>query len=172
MTEQIDVDVAIIGAGTAGLYALREVRRAKKSFVLIDSGPLGTTCARVGCMPSKVALHIAEYWRGQKDFEGYGITGAEHLRLDSAVTWQALRQQRDVFSGRAAAGAERAAGKQLIMGRARFLAPTLLEVESAAGTQELWSNLVYGHQAIFLSDCSITCSPSWNLTLLTTRVSN
>ena len=137
MTEQIDVDVAIIGAGTAGLYALREVRRAKKSFVLIDSGPLGTTCARVGCMPSKVALHIAEYWRGQKDFEGYGITGAEHLRLDSAVTWQALRQQRDVFSGRAAAGAERAAGKQLIMGRARFLAPTLLEVESAAGTQQI-----------------------------------
>ncbi|MCK9535053.1 MAG: hypothetical protein M0Q98_10230 [Pseudomonas sp.] len=38
--------------------------------------------------------------------------------------------------------------------------------------RELWSNLVYGHQAIFLSDCSITCSPSWNLTLLTTRVSN
>ncbi len=43
MSEQINVDVAIIGAGTAGLYALREVRRAKKSFVLIDSGPLGTT---------------------------------------------------------------------------------------------------------------------------------
>lgn len=38
--------------------------------------------------------------------------------------------------------------------------------------QELWSNLVYEHQAVFLSDCSITCSPSWNLTLLTTRVSS
>ncbi len=37
---------------------------------------------------------------------------------------------------------------------------------------ELWSNLVYEHQAVFLSDCSITCSPSWNLTLLTTRVSS
>lgn len=68
MTEQINVDVAIIGAGTGGMYALREVRRAKQSFVLIDSGPLGTTCARVGCMPSKVALHIAEYWNSQKEF--------------------------------------------------------------------------------------------------------
>ncbi len=38
--------------------------------------------------------------------------------------------------------------------------------------EELWSNLVYEHQAVFLSDCSITCSPSWNLTLLTTRVSS
>ena len=27
----LQVDVAIIGAGTAGLYALREVKRAKKS---------------------------------------------------------------------------------------------------------------------------------------------
>ena len=60
MTKQIKVDVAIVGAGTGGMYALREVRRSKKSFVLIDSGPLGTTCARVGCMPSKVALHIAD----------------------------------------------------------------------------------------------------------------
>ena len=39
-------------------------------------------------------------------------------------------------------------------------------------SEELWSNLVYEHQAVFLSDCSITCSPSWNLTLLTTRVSS
>lgn len=84
MSKQINVDVAIIGAGTAGLYALREVRRAKKSFVLIDSGPLGTTCARVGCMPSKVALHMAESWHGQKDFTRFGISGAEHLQLDSS----------------------------------------------------------------------------------------
>lgn len=44
--------------------------------------------------------------------------------------------------------------------------------EIQQGAEELWSNLVYGHQAVFLSDCSITCSPSWNLTLLTTRVSS
>ncbi len=116
MSKQINVDVAIIGAGTAGLYALREVRRAKKSFVLIDSGPLGTTCARVGCMPSKVALHIAEYWHAQKDFNRYGISGAEHLRLDRAVAWQALREQRDQFAGGAAASAEKGAGEHLMMG--------------------------------------------------------
>jgi len=135
MAKQINVDVAIIGAGTAGLYALREVRRAKKSFVLIDSGPLGTTCARVGCMPSKVALHIAEFWHGQKDFSRYGISGAEHLRLNGASAWQALRDKRDTFSGRASASAQRAAGEQLIMGQARFLKPTLLEVEQTQGTQ-------------------------------------
>lgn len=142
MSEQINVDVAIIGAGTAGLYALREVRRANKSFVLIDSGPLGTTCARVGCMPSKVALHMAEYWHGQKDFKRFGISGAEHLQLDTQQAWTELRRQRDTFAGRAAAGAERAAGEHLIMGRARFLTPTLLEVEQAKGTQKVQAKSV------------------------------
>ena len=142
MSEQINVDVAIIGAGTAGLYALREVRRAKKSFVLIDHGPLGTTCARVGCMPSKVALNIAEFWHGQKEFARFGISGAEHLQLDTKQAWAELRKQRDKFAGGAAAGAERAAGEQLIMGRARFLTPTLLEVKHANGTQEIQAKSV------------------------------
>lgn len=142
MSEPINVDVAIIGAGTAGLYALREVRRAKKSFVLIDSGPLGTTCARVGCMPSKVALHIAEFWNAQKEFQRFGISGAEHLKLDTKQAWAELRRQRDIFAGGAAAGAEKAAGEHLIMGRARFLTPTLLEVEQANGTQQIQAQSV------------------------------
>lgn len=37
--KEMHVDVAIIGAGTAGLNALREVKKAGKSFLLIDRGP-------------------------------------------------------------------------------------------------------------------------------------
>jgi dihydrolipoamide dehydrogenase len=55
-----EVDVAIIGAGSAGLYALGQVRRKTDSYVLIDGGELGTTCARVGCMPSKALIQVAE----------------------------------------------------------------------------------------------------------------
>ena len=47
------VDAAILGAGTAGLSALEEVKKENKSFVIIDPGPLGTTCARTGCMPQR-----------------------------------------------------------------------------------------------------------------------
>lgn len=127
------VDVAIIGAGTAGLYALREVRRARKSFALIDHGPLGTTCARVGCMPSKVALHSAELWRSRQSFAEIGISGSEHLKLDLDSTWVNLRQQRDRFAGGAAQKAISAGGEHLISGRARFLEPGVLEVTSENG---------------------------------------
>ena len=62
MPSSITTDVAIIGAGTAGLTAFSELRRLGLSAVLIDHGPLGTTCARVGCMPSKAALHAGHQW--------------------------------------------------------------------------------------------------------------
>lgn len=55
MTER-KVDVAIIGAGTAGLAAYRRVREHTDQVVLIEGGPHGTTCARVGCMPSKLLI--------------------------------------------------------------------------------------------------------------------
>ncbi len=127
------VDVAIIGAGTAGLYALREVRRAKKSFVLIDHGPLGTTCARVGCMPSKVALQSAELWRSRQHYPGIGVSGSEQLALDIDRAWANVRMQRDRFAGGAAQGAIRAGGENLLMGSARFLEPGVLEVTTESG---------------------------------------
>ena len=49
-------DVAVIGAGTAGLAAYRAAKAAGKRALLIEAGPYGTTCARVGCMPSKLLI--------------------------------------------------------------------------------------------------------------------
>ncbi len=50
------VDVAIIGAGSAGLTARRQVEKAGGRPLMIESGPYGTLCARVGCMPSKLLI--------------------------------------------------------------------------------------------------------------------
>lgn len=52
----VTTDVAIIGAGTAGLAALAKVRKAGRGFVLIDGGELGTTCARALIMGSNRGL--------------------------------------------------------------------------------------------------------------------
>ena len=54
------VDVAVIGAGTAGLAAYRAAKGAGASALLIEGGTHGTTCARVGCMPSKLLIAAAE----------------------------------------------------------------------------------------------------------------
>ena len=54
------VDVAIIGAGTAGMVAYQRVRKVTDKVVLIEGDQYGTTCARVGCMPSKLLIAAAE----------------------------------------------------------------------------------------------------------------
>lgn len=142
MKQTLNVDVAIIGAGTAGLYALREVKRAGKSFVLIDSGPLGTTCARVGCMPSKVALHAADLWAVRHEQAAYGIAGTEQLQLDRSYAWREVQRMRDSFVARATGSAQKGAGEQLLMGRARFVSPTQLTVATEQGEQTVQAKAV------------------------------
>ena len=56
----IQVDVAVIGSGTAGLTAHKAARLHGKRVLMMESGPYGTTCARVGCMPSKLLISAAE----------------------------------------------------------------------------------------------------------------
>lgn len=133
MSKTMKTDVVIIGAGTAGMYALREVRRAGRSFLLIDHGPLGTVCARVGCMPSKVALHAAAQWQSAIGIEKIGGSGAQHLQLNHDAAWAELRRQRDGFANPTAARTRQAAGEYLLEGRAQFLGADRLSVELKSG---------------------------------------
>lgn len=155
MLPEIHTEVAIIGAGTAGLYALREVRRAGRQFVLIDHGPLGTTCARVGCMPSKVALHAAALWQARNEMAAFGVSGEQALQLDLERTWAAVRAQRDRFTASARNKARSAAGEQLLEGSARFLGPNLLEVATPAGWQRVHA------EAVVIATGSSPYLPAW-----------
>ena len=91
------VDVAIIGAGSAGLTATATVRRYTENVVLIDGGELGTTCARVGCMPSKAAIQVAEDLHRRGIFEREGIEGGDGLSADIPASMEHVRDLRDVF---------------------------------------------------------------------------
>ena len=91
-----DVDVAIIGAGSAGLSALRAVRKAGARGLLIDRGPLGTTCARVGCMPSKLLIAAAHAAHAVHDAGRFGIRVAL-AQVDGPAVLERVRRERDRF---------------------------------------------------------------------------
>jgi dihydrolipoamide dehydrogenase len=116
------VDVVIIGAGSAGLGALREIRKHTQRFAVINEGPWGTMCARVGCMPSKALIEAASAFHRRRDFAEFGMSGAEGLTVDVPAVLERVRRIRDV-------GVEEARhltndlGDRAITGRARLLGP-------------------------------------------------
>jgi len=123
-----EVDVAILGAGSAGLFALSQVKRETDNYVLIDGGELGTTCARVGCMPSKVLIQVAEDFHRKSIFEREGIEGAEQLSVDIPAAMEHVQDLRDVFVDRTLGVTDALDESHLIEGYAKFISNDTIEV--------------------------------------------
>lgn len=122
------VDVAVIGAGTAGLSAQRAARRAGKTALVIDRGPLGTTCARVGCMPSKLLIAAGEAAHAIAAAPLFGVH-AGPPRVDGPAVMRRVQSERDRFVSFVVADCEAlAASGGLIMGEARLIERDLLQV--------------------------------------------
>ncbi len=127
--QERDVDVAIIGSGSAGLYALSQVRRSGKSFALINGGLPGTTCARVGCMPSKALIQVAEDYHRRTTLGRYGVDGHQELSMELPEALAYVQDLRDTFVDRVLSNSTDAMGEEFVEGYARFVEPGLLDVE-------------------------------------------
>ena len=128
--EERQVDVAIIGSGSAGLYAMGRVRPSGKSVVLINGGELGTTCARVGCMPSKAVIQVAEDFHRRGVFKRFGLEGEEGLSLDVSEAMGYVQDLRDMFVERVVSNStDRMPEGMFIEGYTRFVEPNVLEME-------------------------------------------
>jgi dihydrolipoamide dehydrogenase len=119
--------LVIIGAGSAGLTALKEAQRTTQDLLLINDGPYGTTCARVGCMPSKALLGPAHAYGRRRYLAQAGIRGTEQLSVDLPALLRHVRALRDRFT---AASIELAysLGERNLQGRPRFLDAHTLEL--------------------------------------------
>jgi dihydrolipoamide dehydrogenase len=121
------VDVAVIGAGTAGLGAHREALKHGADAVLIEDGPYGTTCARVGCMPSKLLIAAADAAHEARGAEQFGVRVGS-VQVDGKAVLERVRRERDRFVGFVISSTEALPEVQRLRGRARFVGPTTLEV--------------------------------------------
>ncbi|MCX4187892.1 dihydrolipoyl dehydrogenase [Methylophaga sp. OBS4] len=127
MSIQTEADVVVIGAGTAGLAAIKEVKKVTDRYLLINDGPYGTTCARVGCMPSKLLIEAANAFHRRYSFEAFGIRHAEALQIDIPAVMQRVRDLRDYYVA-STLKAVHELGDKNISGRARLLSANLVEV--------------------------------------------
>ncbi|HCH64594.1 MAG TPA: dihydrolipoyl dehydrogenase [Deltaproteobacteria bacterium] len=128
----IQVDVAIIGAGTAGLNARRAVEEEGQTALLIDPGPLGTTCARVGCMPSKLLIAAAEAVHTTREGPVFGFDA--DVQVNGKAVMERVRRERDRFVGFVleATNEHREHGR-LLTGRGRLVDPRTVQVSDPSG---------------------------------------
>ena len=123
-----DTDVAIIGAGTAGLAAYRTVKTSGQRALLIEGGPYGTTCARVGCMPSKLLIAAAEAAHAASRMPAFGIQPAGPVAVDGKAVMDRVKSERDRFTGFVVDDVEAFPAADKIRGNARFVDDHTLQV--------------------------------------------
>jgi pyruvate/2-oxoglutarate dehydrogenase complex dihydrolipoamide dehydrogenase (E3) component len=120
-------DVAIIGAGTAGLAAERSARANGATTLLIDETFGGTTCASVGCMPSKLLIAAADAAHAVRRAHVFGIDAAP--TIDGAAVMARVRKERDKFVAGVEDSIAKIPDEVRVKAHARFTGPTTLELD-------------------------------------------
>jgi len=122
------VDVAVIGAGSAGLPAFRAARMHTEKVVLIEGGIYGTTCARVGCMPSKLLIAASEAAHSVENASKFGVYSSKPT-INGRDVMERVRSERDRFVGFVLESVENIDQMHHFRGHAHFLDNHTIQVE-------------------------------------------
>lgn len=126
--KNMDVDIAIIGAGTSGMTAYRAALAHTDKLVVIESDYYGTTCARVGCMPSKLLIAAAETSHRIDSAAQFGIEVGDK-KIDGKRVMQRVKSERDRFVGFVIDAVDAWPRHHKLQGKAIFTGPNKLLVD-------------------------------------------
>jgi dihydrolipoamide dehydrogenase len=129
MTSGERFDVIVIGAGTAGLSAAKAAQQTGARVAVIDHGPLGTLCARKGCMPSKILLHSADAMARTGRLPHLGVDLPEPASFNWPVVRARTRELVADFVGHVVRATESSDKFTLIRGAAAFAEDGKLRVD-------------------------------------------
>ncbi|MFN2586007.1 dihydrolipoyl dehydrogenase [Neisseria gonorrhoeae] len=126
----MQADIVVIGGGTAGMGAFRNARLHSDNVYLIENNVFGTTCARVGCMPSKLLIAAAEARHHALHTDPFGV----HLDKDSIVVngeevMRRVKSERDRFVGFVVTDVEEWPADKRIMGSAKFIDEHTVQID-------------------------------------------
>lgn len=127
--KHVKTDVAVLGAGSAGLNAYRAVKSNGLDAIIIEGGPYGTMCARVGCMPSKLLIAAAEAAHAAARATSFGIHIQGGIHVDGREVMDRVKRERDRFVGFVLDSVDRMPAHDKVRGYATFLSDTVLEVD-------------------------------------------
>jgi len=119
-------DLIIIGAGTAGISAYNEAIKYTQNILIINDGPWDTTCARVGCMPSKLLISSANRMHDIQSAEKLALK--HNAVIDTSDVMQRVHVLRERFIRATLKGVDQWESSHKISGKAKFVDPQTIEV--------------------------------------------
>ncbi|MDO7536672.1 dihydrolipoyl dehydrogenase [Acinetobacter pittii] len=119
-------DIIIIGAGTAGISAYKEAVKHTNNILIINDGPWDTTCARVGCMPSKVLISTANRMFDIQNAQEVALDVSAKINTDQVM--QHVQTLRDHFTQTTLKDVEQWPAEHKISGKAHFIDSQTIEV--------------------------------------------
>lgn len=124
-----DVDsyeVLVLGSGEAGKYLAWTMAAAGRRTAVVERKLIGGSCPNIACLPSKNMIHSARVKSLAARASAFGLD-AGPIGTNMEAVQQRKRAMVDALIG-VHVGRYDAAGVELIMGNARFVAPRTVEV--------------------------------------------
>lgn len=128
------VDAAVIGAGTAGHNAYRQISKVTDNGVIINEGIWSTTCTTMGCMPSKLLIAAADRAYHANHSDEFGVEG--NATINGKQVMKRVQDERDRFASFALKNVDSWDDNNKIHGRAVFSESGLIEAHTAEGDIE------------------------------------
>ena len=134
--DKYDCNLAVIGAGSAGLVSAYIAAAVKAKVTLIEKHQMGGDCLNTGCVPSKALLRSAKFLAQADKSKSLGIAS---VRVEFAFKDLMERVQRIIKTIEPHDSMERytALGVDCVQGDATITSPWSVEVQTGDGVKTI-----------------------------------
>ena len=122
-------DLAVVGAGPAGLAAVDSATALGLSVALIERNRLGGNSLNAGSIPSKAIIGTARVFAAMCGAEEFGALSPAEPRADFGAVMNRMKRIRARIAEYHSAHRLRAAGVDIFFGDARFMRSNVLAVD-------------------------------------------
>lgn len=131
MTESIETDLCVIGAGAGGLSVAAAAAAFGVPVVLIERGKMGGDCLNYGCVPSKALIAAAKRAKAVADAPRFGILAGPPV-IDFAAVHAHVHRVIAAIAPNDSAARFTGLGARVLCGHARFEDPETVVVDGQA----------------------------------------
>ena len=146
-TQYVIYDLAIIGAGSAGLSIAAAAAQFGEKVVLFEKAEMGGDCLNVGCIPSKALIAAAKYAQAQRASAPYGVA-AVVPKVDYAKVMDHVQNVIAKIAPHDSVERFEGLGVRVVQRVAKFIGPRIIEADGetfearrfviATGSSEWW----------------------------------